>query len=99
MGWRDVITLCNSVVTYDSNGFKQTQVKKKTVYANKKSVTRSEFWSAHSNGVSADCVFEIYAFEYNGETEIIHNGNIYDVIRVYETKNDFAELTCSRRVE
>ena len=99
MGWSDLITLRKTEISYDSNGFKQTKVKDKTVYANKKSVTRSEFWAAHSNGVSADAVFEIYGFEYDDNSEIIYNKDIYDVIRVYETNNDFIELTCSRRAK
>lgn len=62
-----------------------------TVFAEKKSVKRSEFYAAYQVGLNVKHAFEVDADDYafasvNGEdpTELIYNGKRYVIVRAYE---------------
>lgn len=67
------------------------------VWADRKSVTRSEYYKATQAGMRADVVFEIHAMEYAGQSVVRLGADTYDVIRSYQTEPDKIELTCARR--
>ena len=68
------------------------------VYCDLKSITRVEYYNAASQGIKPEIVFVIHKFEYNGEKEILFEGEKYKVIRTYSTNFEEIELTCERVV-
>lgn len=77
------------------------------VYANKKSVTRQEFYTSYQAGLNPKCVFELRSIDYEltkqleedthkpiyaGQIE--YEGGVYDIIRTYENQYGMIELTC-----
>ena len=76
------------------------------VFAEKKSVTRQEFYASYQVGINPSCTFEINADDWEltktieedtfrplYATNVEWEGARYDIIRTYE-KNDMVELTC-----
>ena len=73
---------------------------RRKVYANVKTVGYREFYQAAANGLKPTLVFTIALYwEYQGEKMIEYNGELYDVIRMYRTKDgENAEITVSAAV-
>lgn len=69
----------------------------RSVFANKKSVGRTEYYAAQHSGMKADVIFRLRVIDYDGETIVRYDKKEYDVVRTYETSTDFIELTCTRR--
>jgi phage head-tail adaptor, putative, SPP1 family len=69
----------------------------KKIFAFMKSAVRDEFYKAQSIGRRVDRVFEVKSFEYSGETEVIYNGDTYDVVRDFALSLDDLELVCAKR--
>jgi len=90
-----LIALTDASPKTDSNGF----IKRKTetvteIFADKLSVTASEFYKADIAGYKAELKFNIYSHEYSGQEIVEVGGKRYKVIRTYETNNgEFTELT------
>lgn len=75
------------------------------VWACKKSITRSEFYTSYQSGLAPQIIFQLRLSAYklsqvadeNGEkryaSSIVYEGTTYNVIRTYED-NDMVELTC-----
>lgn len=80
--------------TPDAHGAFDTITETETqVYCGVKSVTRSEYYSAFSSGLSPEWVLVISnTGDYNGEREVVFNGKRCRVIRVYNA-GDTVELT------
>lgn len=96
--FKDVITLITvEQVSDGAGGYENKPGTKRTVFANKKSATRSEFYLAQQADLEVEVVFTVYLSEYNDERVIEHNNRYYSVIRTFE-KGDFIELTCQRRI-
>lgn len=91
----DIIKLLSESDKKDSDGYSnKVTATARTVFAEAKSVTRSEFYSAMQSGVTAVIVFDINALDYDGETKVEYNGKKYSVIRTYQIKADDIELVC-----
>lgn len=69
------------------------------VWADRKSVTRAEYYQASQSGIKADIIFTIPAIDYEGQSVIECDGKLYDVVRTYQTELDHIDLTCTRRGE
>ncbi|MGV3139442.1 phage head closure protein [Brevibacillus agri] len=94
--WSDLVALVTVTPGEDEAGYPTDPVEtRREVLANQKSVMRSEFYAAAQSGMKADVVFEIHAFEYNGETILEHGGKRYEVIRTFQATPEEIELTCS----
>lgn len=66
----------------------------RTVIADSKSVTRTEFYQAIEK-FRPEVVFVIRGYEYEGETVVEdEQGKRYNVIRTYQTEFEDMELTC-----
>lgn len=63
------------------------------IYSDKKSIRQSEFYQAQTSGLKPELTFEIYSFEYEGESNLKYNDKIYSIIRTYEVGDDI-ELVC-----
>lgn len=83
------ITLIGEEITRDLVGNRIVNKKETVVLANKRSVSRSEFYTAGQTGLKTELMFIVNTFEYNGETKLEFEGMTYEIIRVYE--NDFQE--------
>lgn len=69
----------------------------KFTYCEIKSVSRREAYEAMGHGFHPACVFVLaQAFEYHGEKQIRYKGELYNILRTYETAADTIELTAER---
>ncbi|CAM3526292.1 phage head closure protein [Paenibacillus lupini] len=92
MMWRDVVKLFSlSLVGTDNQSVAETD---RTVFANKKSVARSEFYQAFANNLKPTIIFEVRSVEYEGEQKLQHNGVDYIILRTYSRNDETIELTC-----
>ncbi|BBI32483.1 phage head closure protein [Cohnella abietis] len=92
MLWNDEVDLIHVTHSNDSTVVVSETVK--TVFANKKSVTRSEFYQGVANNLKPVAVFEVNSFEYEDEQKLRHEGSDYMIIRSYQITQDLLELTC-----
>ena len=96
MRMTDELQLIDVVTTASSVGIPVLTETSRTVYAEKESVKRSEFYAANSSGARADIVFVINEDEYNDEMLVKYNAVYYKVVRAY-AKRGRVELTCALR--
>lgn len=67
------------------------------IYADKKSISQSEFYQAGGAGIKAEIKFIIYNFEYDNQTHVKADNVQYRVLRTYQVQDsDKLELTCVR---
>lgn len=92
MSKNDIIELI-TVAHSDASAVVVTETSRQ-VYAEKKSVVRTEFYQAFANNLKPTAVFEIYPFEYQGEPKARHDGTDYLIIRTYSKNKDSLELVC-----
>lgn len=95
MRHNQVIYLQSVTVTEDEIGNQVETVTERMVFANELSVSTEEFYSAGQAGLRPTKRFEIYAFEYQGEERLKHDGVIYRIIRV-ETRGEKTRITCEK---
>ena len=96
--YSDIITLIAIAQGKDADGFPTEVEIPHEVYANKKSVTRSEFYSSMQTGIKATALFETHLCDYEeceSPTILNHEGKRYKVERTYTKDNEIIELTCS----
>ncbi len=67
---------------------------KRDVLARRIPVSQGEYFSAGQIGISADFEFVISQFDYDGETQLIYNGQTYRIYRKYERNDNEIELYC-----
>lgn len=91
----DIVTLLSIKKIPDGSGYIKTETVRKQAFAKIKSVGRAEYYAAYQVGISASIIFALNTDDYNGETEVEHEGTKYNVIRTYKTSADYIELTCS----
>src|SRR5690606_21742013 len=96
MTYDELITLISITQGEDEAGYPVDAVEtRRDVLANKKSVTRSEFYAANQSGLRADIAFVVHGYEYNGERFVEHNGKRYEVIRTFEVSFEEMEIICT----
>ena len=69
------------------------------VFAEEKSIKRSEFYQAQAIGLKPEKTFEVFAFEYFGEKIVEHEGERFNIIRTYTVKGEKLELICNTLAE
>ena len=68
-------------------------------YAKKQSVKTNEFYNATMTGLTPSCEFVIKRLNYNGESELLWNDTMYEVIRTADPKNKFdIVLVCAKKI-
>ncbi len=96
-GWSDEVVLIKRPTNY-ADGFTTPGPPERTpVYANQKSVARSEFYAAKAAGIRTDVIYEVNAMDFDGHTELEADGTTYSIVRSYQATSDTVELTCARR--
>lgn len=98
MSWDDQVTLIKTSYIKDEIGNQIEQQERQVVYCNKKSVGRSEFYSANVKDARPEILLEIHAFEYDGQRLVEFNGVVYRVLRDYSPSFETVELTCGREL-
>lgn len=86
--------------TKQQNGIKEWQAveTRRKVFANVKSVTSTEFFSAGQIGLSPEYRFTMFGPDYAGERIVEYNGVRYAVYRVYQATTDTMELYVQKEV-
>lgn len=69
---------------------------KTDIYCNLKSIGRSEFYNAASQGLKPEIIFIIHKYEYGNEKEILFEDKRYKVIKTYSKDFEEIELTCEK---
>jgi len=95
MMWRDVVSLRTIQYTVNDYGDMVETGINQTVFANKKSIRQSEFYQAHATGLKPELMFEVRAFDYEGQPQLIHDGKTYNIIRTFTKNDEIMELVCT----
>ncbi|UPO88334.1 phage head closure protein [Niallia sp. Man26] len=66
----------------------------KLVFCEKESAGRNEFFAAGQNGLKPQYVFIINTLEYNEEASVKYKGQVFNIYRTYERKDETIELYC-----
>lgn len=69
-----------------------------TVYADKKSISQSEFFAAGQNGIRPATMFLVRTKEYGGQKRIKCDDNVYSIYRTYDRPDGVTELYCEVRI-
>ena len=99
MYWRDKAVLIREEKTVNANGYKDTTTTRREVFVNKKSATRSEFYTAKQAGDKIALVLEVRGADYRGETLVEYEGRFYEVVRNYTKNGETYELNCKEAQE
>lgn len=95
MYFSDSIKLRSVVKTIDSSGYHVSANTDTTVFANRKSVARSEFYAAQANKINITQVFEVHAEDWGSQTQVVDGTKVYDIVRAYQKGIGIVELNCS----
>lgn len=66
----------------------------KTVIAEVRSISRSEYFQGRQGGLTPDISFLVSVFDYSGEPIVEYNGKKYPVYRTYEADENYIEIYC-----
>ena len=99
MYWKDKAVLIREVKTVNENGYKNITTTRREVFVNKKSATRSEFYTAKQAGDKIALTLEVRGADYRGETLVEHEGRLYEVVRDYTKSGETYELNCKEAQE
>lgn len=99
MYWRHMATLVTIKKTVDEDGYKTTDETRREVFCNKKSATRSEFYTAKQAGDKIALVLEVRGVDYEDETRVEFEGKPYEVVRAYTKAGEKIELNCKEAPE
>ena len=97
MFFSDKITLRKETVTLDEYGDATYAYTDTAVFADVKSVTRSEFYSASMAGIKIDIVFAVHAEDFNNQTIVTYGSAQYNIVRTYKKGEGIVELNCAVR--
>ena len=92
------IQLIKETVTPDSVGNQIVTRIEKTVYATVLPISQNEFFQARTIGLNPRAKFEIVWAEYDEETLLRWNDQIYEIYRVYEREDEMIELYAQRKL-
>jgi SPP1 family predicted phage head-tail adaptor len=95
MYFSEKVTLRSITIEVDDSGFSTEVNHDVEVWADKKTATRTEFYSAHAAGIEVSAVFTVN--DYSDEKILIHQAKEYDIVRAYRKGEGEWELTCSDR--
>lgn len=91
------LVLVDTVTSVNSVGIPVLTETKTTVWADKLSAKRTEYYAANAAGIRVDIVFSVNADDYTGQTEVEWNSTKYNVVRSYAVGRGRVELTCALR--
>lgn len=92
-----VLTLVKETRTQDALKIWHSAKSKRDVFCQVNSVTGAEFFEGGRNGLNPEYRFTLFAPDYEGETEVIFEGEPYAVYRTYLARTDIIELYVERK--
>lgn len=96
--YNERIFLCEEIETEkkDEYGDNITEVKKRPVFAKKKSIGTKEFYQAQTEGEKPEIKLEIADYlDYKGEQIVQYHDHAYKVLRTFQPENSSKlEITC-----
>lgn len=78
--WEDVIELGNQTETI-VHGEPVKTIEYRSVYANKKSVGRTEHYKASALGLKPEYVFQLHSFDFDADEFVRYNSVVYKILR------------------
>ena len=87
-----VIYLISNSQSQDSLGIWQDQTTERKVYAQKMSITQTEWFEGGRAGLNPAFMFKMFSGDYNGESMLKYDGTTYTIYRTYLDKNEAIEL-------
>lgn len=94
----DNITLIRTTHDYDHHGVSKEIETRRTAIAQVKTVSQSEFFEGGRAGYRPQFQFVMNRYDYDGERDVIYEGNKYHIYRVYLPANsDNVELYAETR--
>lgn len=93
----DEITLIGTAYTKDTLKQFVATPSRRTVLCTIGSITASEFFEAGRNGLRPQFRANVFAGDYQGETEAEYHGLAYSIYRTYCPKDDTVELYLERK--
>lgn len=97
--YNDIIELGKSAITEDEYGNQSKEYVFKEVFAEVKSVSQSEYYTAAQSGFKP--VFKMILadyYDYDDEDTVLYNGALYHIIRTYRNGLQL-ELTVEKKIE
>ena len=95
MLFSDLITLRAITNTPDADGYAVETVTDVEVWANRKSVSRSEFYASNQAGINMTQAFEVHVEDWNNQTFVVDGVKAYKIERAYQKGLGIVELNCS----
>jgi SPP1 family predicted phage head-tail adaptor len=97
MLFRDVVLLKgeNSFSENDIGDTIEFPSNPRQVFANRKSISQTEFYQAAATGLKPEIKFEVRTIEYQGERLLEFNNRDYTILRTYDKNGEITELVCS----
>ncbi len=92
------ITLITETVSKNAYGAPVSEKTEREIFCKCKSVTSSEFYNGQQAGLSLSYVFETNPVNYQGEKELIYDGEVYSIVRTYLANLDTLELHAGLKV-
>lgn len=92
----DVAELMQEQIIKTSLGQERKSFVPSEVFCKKKSVTRTEYFTAGQSGFRPSAMFKVHLLDYDQELYIRHEEKIYSIYRTFEN-GDFIELYCEVR--
>ncbi|HIX43026.1 MAG TPA: phage head closure protein [Candidatus Kurthia intestinigallinarum] len=92
----DVAELMQEQIIKTSLGQERKSFVPSEVFCKKKSVTRTEYFTAGQSGLRPSAMFKVHLLDYDQELYIRHEEKIYSIYRTFENGN-FIELYCEVR--
>ncbi len=93
MRHKDVVKLISVTWAPDDIGNQVAKETKKEVFANMFTVSAAEYYNAALTGLRPSLMFEVYSFEYSGQTRLEYEGKTYNIIRA-TTAGEKTRLVC-----
>lgn len=98
MNLSSVIALIDTPRTQDDNGvFHIGEETARTVFANVKSASGTEFHDGFRNGLNPKFVFTMFRYDYHDESIVEYEGFRYSVYRMFRRGADMIELHAERK--
>lgn len=91
------IYLLDKTYTEDSIGQQIEASSERLIYAYIHSVSQNEFFNAGQRGFKPDMVCDVWMTEYDGQEELMCDGEIYSIYRTYAREDGRVELYAERK--
>lgn len=92
--WIELLTVTRTLTT----GHYTETVTVNGVWAEERSVTRSEFYQAYAAGLKAEKAFKVNTDELGAASYVRHNGVKYKILRTYRLDAQYTEITVGEQV-